>query len=89
MHALHCVNKVRMALDPDYYTFTESPETRRAHIDHCIDYLRQSAECHGDVTPITFKWQESVGRVVVAWKTTHTCRNFDRIHDWALDHYRA
>jgi hypothetical protein len=51
--------------------------------DHCIDALRQSVMCHGDVA--TLYWQWTPGFVEPqAWKpTTHTCRNFDKIEDWA------
>ncbi|TDZ21238.1 hypothetical protein Cob_v005775 [Colletotrichum orbiculare MAFF 240422] len=49
MHTLHCVNKVRMALDPDYYKEEESPRIHRMHVDHCLDYLRQTVQYVGIV----------------------------------------
>ncbi|TIC90053.1 hypothetical protein CH35J_012364 [Colletotrichum higginsianum] len=42
MHTLHCVNKIRKALDPEYYHESESPRIHRMHVDHCLDYLRQT-----------------------------------------------
>ncbi|KAF4783173.1 hypothetical protein HER10_EVM0006972 [Colletotrichum scovillei] len=88
MHTLHCVNKVRMALDPDYYKEEESPRIHRMHVDHCLDYLRQTVQCHGDLTPMVFSWSDDAGRVVADWKEPHTCRNFNRVRSWAEDHFR-
>ncbi|KAK1501471.1 hypothetical protein CTAM01_05695 [Colletotrichum tamarilloi] len=88
MHTLHCVNKVRMALDPDYYKEEESPRIHRMHVDHCLDYLRQTVQCHGDLTPMVFSWSDDAGRVVADWKEPHTCRNFNRVRNWAEDHFR-
>ncbi|KAK6592618.1 hypothetical protein H4I96_11849 [Botrytis cinerea] len=88
MHTLHCVNKVRMALDPEYYPRKESHRIHRMHVDHCIDYLRQTVQCHGDLTPMVFSWSDDAGRVVADWKEPHTCRNFHSIRSWAEDHFR-
>ncbi|KAK0378842.1 hypothetical protein CLIM01_03813 [Colletotrichum limetticola] len=81
-------NKVRMALDPDYYKEDESPRIHRMHVDHCLDYLRQTVQCHGDLTPMVFSWSDDAGRVVADWKEPHTCRNFNRVRSWAEDHFR-
>lgn len=57
-------------------------------LDHCLDYLRQTVQCHGDLTPMVFSWSEDAGRVVADWKEPHTCRNFNRVRSWAEDHFR-
>jgi Mycotoxin biosynthesis protein UstYa len=56
--------------------------------DHCIDYLRQVLMCHSDVTPITHKkrpagYNPALADWVPNFSTPHTCRNFQKIHDWA------
>ncbi|RFU24740.1 hypothetical protein B7463_g11598, partial [Scytalidium lignicola] len=57
------------------------------HLDHCIDALRQSTQCNGDITPNVYQWSEKWGEVR-AWATiVHECRNFDNIVDWAKSHY--
>ena len=50
-------------------------------IDHCIDYLRQSIQCHSDLTPMN--WHVSRDNLSLIQTTTHTCRDFDQIHEWA------
>ncbi|KAJ7775537.1 hypothetical protein B0H16DRAFT_1879904 [Mycena metata] len=50
-HNLHCLNKVRMALDPDYYpdwristsnNYIPTQKNATDHVAHCIDWIRQS-----------------------------------------------
>lgn len=49
------------------------------HLDHCIDALRQSTQCNGDITPNVYQWSEKWGEVR-AWATVvHECRNFDNV----------
>lgn len=59
------------------------------HIGHCLESLRQSIMCHADVTPAVWHWDYSVPNPVrnKPWLTVlHTCRDFDRIRDWAEKH---
>ena len=53
--------------------------------DHCLDYIRQSVQCSGDLTPMTFNFQAARGRLVADFDAFHTCRKFDSFHDWALE----
>jgi len=62
-------------------TCTTGPDTTSS--DHCLDVLRQSVQCHGDLTPIrtgasptapTTYYSDSV--------QVHKCRNFDKVRDW-------
>lgn len=44
--------------------------------------------CHADVTPIPF-WSEpdfKNGEITPVFKIPHTCRNYERIRDWAKSH---
>ncbi|KAL1860561.1 hypothetical protein VTK73DRAFT_7288 [Phialemonium thermophilum] len=84
-HSLHCLNRLRQALYPDYYVHVFDPArgpSRADHIaDHCINHIRQSLQCHADLTPM--EWRLSGSKVILKTDTPHTCRNFDRIHAWA------
>ncbi|KAJ7691571.1 hypothetical protein B0H17DRAFT_1062933 [Mycena rosella] len=91
-HSLHCLNKIRMALDPDYYpdwrTSTNrnsSTPVRKAteHISHCVDWLRQSLMCAGDTSTIVWQWNDSRNRTEATMATAHTCRKFDKLQEWA------
>jgi hypothetical protein len=53
--------------------------------DHCIDILRQTLMCHGDVSPTPFFYRASDDNVYSVLANTHMCRDFDKIKDWALE----
>ncbi|KAL7941443.1 hypothetical protein V8C42DRAFT_335141 [Trichoderma barbatum] len=56
------------------------------HIGHCLESLRQSIMCHADITPAVWHWDHSVPNSTrnKPWLTVlHTCRDFDRIREWA------
>jgi hypothetical protein len=50
-------------------------------LEHCIDFLRQSAMCHGDVGLITFQWMPH-NRIPVANATAHQCVNWNKLEKW-------
>ncbi|KAF7349870.1 hypothetical protein MVEN_01287500 [Mycena venus] len=91
-HNLHCLNKVRMALDPDYYpdwristSNNHIPTQKNAteHVAHCIDWLRQSIMCHADTSVIVWQWDPRANESLVKGNVAHTCRKFDKITEWA------
>lgn len=56
------------------------------HLDHCIDLIRQSLQCAADVTPITWIRSRKDGIARGQINMLHTCRNYEKIHQWALQH---
>ncbi|KAK7052481.1 hypothetical protein R3P38DRAFT_2860572 [Favolaschia claudopus] len=93
-HNLHCLNKVRMALDPDYYpdwristTNNHIPSQKNAtdHVGHCIDWIRQSLMCSSDTSVIVWQWHRALNTSIVKGNVAHTCRKFDKIQQWAKD----
>ena len=85
-HELHCLNYVREYLHRDYYHIKETPETQILHVDHCIDTLRQTLMCHGDIALHTFDWIPDYRRPWPNFNVVHECRNFEAIYDWAEKH---
>ncbi|CEJ81060.1 hypothetical protein VHEMI01211 [[Torrubiella] hemipterigena] len=84
-HQLHCLNMVRKALHVDYYGINEEdPHPHKMHIEHCIDALRESIMCRAELTfiPMEFNTKYRTGRPAFVAKE-HTCRNFEKILDWA------
>ncbi|RDW71567.1 hypothetical protein BP6252_08130 [Coleophoma cylindrospora] len=83
-HSLHCLNRLRQALYPDYYTVFDDPidPSREAHIGHCINHLRQALQCHADLTPMN--WKLVGNKLILDTNAMHTCRDFDAIHDWVF-----
>ncbi len=53
-------------------------------VGHCINHIRQSLQCHADLTPM--EWKLDGLKLILKTDTPHTCRNFDRIHAWATSH---
>ncbi|KAL0576585.1 hypothetical protein V5O48_005378 [Marasmius crinis-equi] len=86
-HNLHCLNMVRKALDPGYYpdwNITASEKSAQ-HVSHCIDWIRQSIMCHADTSVIVWQWEDWVNSTIVKGDVAHTCRNFEKIQDWAKE----
>jgi len=57
------------------------------HWDHCVDSLRQTLMCHADVAPMSYRVNvpASFG-IFPRIATTHTCKNFTKIQEWAREH---
>lgn len=54
------------------------------HMEHCYEQLRQSLQCSSDVSTIAWSWSEKRQRMVGNVGSTHTCKNFKKIRDWAV-----
>ncbi|KAI9685222.1 MAG: hypothetical protein M1822_004595 [Bathelium mastoideum] len=83
-HELHCLKRLHQYMYPDYHwpeLDDHQREMNRLHNEHCIDYLRQSAMCHGDIGLITYEWKEG-SRVPVANATSHQCVNWEKLDRW-------
>ncbi|THC91029.1 hypothetical protein EYZ11_009511 [Aspergillus tanneri] len=84
-HELHCVWWMYKFVHADHY-FEGATRKQHAimkiHAHHCLNILRQSAMCHGDVGLITYNWNPDVLKPD-ATATMHQCANWDRITEWA------
>ncbi|RDW76017.1 hypothetical protein BP5796_06838 [Coleophoma crateriformis] len=88
-HGLHCLNMVRKALSPEYYVWPHQSSGAEAfakmHIEHCIDFIRQSLQCSADMSPMLWFWSSDHNNPILKPDTTHTCRDWDAIHEWAKE----
>ncbi|KAH8703586.1 hypothetical protein BGW36DRAFT_393878 [Talaromyces proteolyticus] len=87
LHSLHCVNAIRQHLDFEYYKdhMWLPEEYQRMHIDHCLEQLRQSTLCHGDMTPVTLKaiWTDQPRWAALGQtERMHTCRDGMALREW-------
>ncbi|KAI1815497.1 hypothetical protein GGS20DRAFT_333095 [Poronia punctata] len=85
IHELHCLGRLRMSIYMDHYypDFTEEDKKlNQAHSEHCIDYLRQAAMCHGDVSLTTYHWQDDQIFPVADFNSSKACVNWDVLADW-------
>lgn len=52
------------------------------HAGHCFEVLRQSIQCHGDTSVLTYNWVRNKTNPEIASKTLHSCQNWDRLSEW-------
>jgi hypothetical protein len=82
---------IRHALSPEYYKGQmpgpdgEDELLGFHHINHCVDAIRQSLMCSVDVSVLTWRWNEERKTNTERGTIVHTCRNFDRIREWARE----
>jgi hypothetical protein len=53
-------------------------------LEHCIDNIRQVIMCYGDTSTIPWVWSERHDRPAPDAHTTHVCRNFESLQNWAI-----
>ena len=90
-HQLHCLNMMRKMVYPDVYHVDLTSDSEEAadnvyHMEHCYDQLRQALQCASDVSTIYWEWSVKKQKMFGNLRTTHTCKNFEKIQDWAKDH---
>ncbi|KAF5679232.1 hypothetical protein FHETE_973 [Fusarium heterosporum] len=90
-HQLHCLNMLRKLVYPAVYTMDLTSGSEKAidnifHMEHCYEQLRQSLQCSSDISTIYWGWSLKKQRMLGNVRTTHTCKNFEKIRDWAVEH---
>ncbi|KAK7696270.1 hypothetical protein QCA50_000923 [Cerrena zonata] len=92
-HQLHCLNVLRKAHYHEYYRDPVtgnidniSPQDLNDHVSHCLDSIRQSLMCSSDISVIVWQWSTKQNLSLPRMDTARSCRNFDKIADWARDH---
>ncbi|KAI1163312.1 hypothetical protein F5B18DRAFT_325107 [Nemania serpens] len=86
-HSLHCLNYLRkVAYDKWYPTIrTENKPTVPdffTHVDHCVEILRETLQCQGDLTPVPHRWVPGKQMFIADTSLPHTCRDWDSIMKW-------
>ncbi|KAI4868045.1 hypothetical protein F4820DRAFT_411308 [Hypoxylon rubiginosum] len=99
-HDLHCLDALRLSfgyLRDSQWNSTYNPYTLPwpkefedglysvDHAYHCMNGIRQSLQCHSDVTPQVFQYVPERDMIRSNFNVLHTCRNFDAIRQWALE----
>jgi len=92
-HSLHCVNYLRkVAYDKWYPSVHEIHDTIPdfyTHVDHCVETLRETIQCSGDLTPVPHVWSEKKQMYLADTMLEHTCRDFDALLAWQDERERA
>ncbi|KAI8627966.1 hypothetical protein F5Y19DRAFT_160058 [Xylariaceae sp. FL1651] len=90
-HQMHCLDIIRMSLYRDrydkhfYFPNGTVDHCKWLHVDHCLDQVRQALICNADVSVVYFAWSDIVQGLCPHVENKHTCRNYDKILDWAKD----
>ncbi|OOF95577.1 hypothetical protein ASPCADRAFT_406329 [Aspergillus carbonarius ITEM 5010] len=89
-HELHCLKRVRHWIYRDHY-LADAPEAvlieEEAHVDHCMELLREAILCRGDPTLSGFRWigPDEGGEgyhLTVEAPGYHTCVNWEKLRAW-------
>ncbi|PSN69535.1 hypothetical protein BS50DRAFT_599728 [Corynespora cassiicola Philippines] len=81
-HELHCVKHLHEHLSLDFRNMTEDElDFERAHVDHCLEYLREAAMCRGDPTLAFFTWDDGIPKS--KRDTTNECVKWDKLRAFA------
>ncbi|KAJ8516158.1 hypothetical protein ONZ45_g6500 [Pleurotus djamor] len=97
-HQIHCLDMIRMAAYPDRYNASQRHQMhlRRSgsmghpkisdqeHLQHCINSVRQSLMCSSDISINPYYNPKLEKRPFPRFDQLHTCRNFEKIKDWAF-----
>lgn len=61
-----------------------------AHIDHCIELMRETILCRGDLTLSGFRWIDlshpDGAHLTVDAPGYHTCVNWEELRTWNNEH---
>ncbi|KAI1113184.1 hypothetical protein F5Y14DRAFT_226701 [Nemania sp. NC0429] len=93
-HQLHCLDMLRRGYHAALELArnnTPIAEGEQPHVDtmalphtqHCFDYIRQGLMCAAD--PTLEKRNDTIGGVT-GWGTSHQCRDFNALQEWAETH---
>lgn len=87
-HELHCLKRIRHWIYRDYY-LSNAPEPvlieESAHVDHCIELLREAIICHADTTLSGFRWiraDDGEAHLTVEAPGYHTCVAWETLRAW-------
>ncbi|KAJ5257195.1 hypothetical protein N7478_013299 [Penicillium angulare] len=88
-HELHCLKRIRHWIYRSHYLANFTDEQlieEEAHIDHCIELMRETILCRGDPTLSSFRWvnpnREGDPHLTVDAPGWHTCVNWEKLQVW-------
>ena len=86
---LNCLNTIRKYLFRDYYGSSNdtNDHEQQVVVNECIDMIRQSLMCHGDIAIETYRWKADRLPPWPIFHIEHECRNWDSILQWAKEHH--
>ncbi|KAI0394288.1 hypothetical protein F5Y17DRAFT_264356 [Xylariaceae sp. FL0594] len=88
-HDLHCLRRIARHFYVDHYfpnMTAEERHSRLMHSQHCLDRIKQTIQCRGDISLATYVWDANQPIPIGNFSSAHECVNWDSLHQWATDH---
>ena len=93
-HQLHCLQAIwgrhHYDKDPENPLYAhmaakikEMPDIEEAHLEHCVDVIRQRLMCTADASIVTFRWVKGLSTPYPNFHTGHTCADYKGLLGWA------
>ena len=70
----------------EFREFSNPPLHVRAHINHCVDALRERIMCAADSEVLPYYWRDMQGFTIPDFAVTRQCRSFESLRRWAEEH---
>lgn len=63
----------------------QSKKDKMEHLDHCVEFLRQSLMCRPSVEILPFRTDEETGQFKARFDGVHMCADFEAVREWAVE----
>lgn len=86
-HSLHCLKRMKQYLHKDYYYGQEEQDWDElfAHVDHCLESIRQYIVCKADVNVFTLVWTaHSRTKPSTHVPQQHACVDWEPLQEWMI-----
>ncbi|KAH8887626.1 hypothetical protein GQ53DRAFT_844127 [Thozetella sp. PMI_491] len=89
-HDLRCLKSLHRLLYRDHFSPNMTDADRRMfelHTSHCLDALRQTIQCKGDMSLLVMQWteKEKLPTVNPASYSNHKCAKWDGLRAWGKE----
>jgi hypothetical protein len=58
------------------------PDIEEAHLEHCVDVIRQRLMCTADASIVTFRWVKGLSTPYPNFHTQHMCNDYEGLLRW-------
>lgn len=90
-HQLHCIQSFRQNLQEYTLGTWKANSSSRIHLEHCIEYIRQSVLCNADITLEPNRLARTPDGVIVhassGYGVTHKCRDWKEVKRQVEENY--
>ncbi|KAF1968281.1 hypothetical protein BU23DRAFT_480704, partial [Bimuria novae-zelandiae CBS 107.79] len=81
-HQLHCLHPTNPLYTHTASKIAEMPAIGEAHLEHCVDVIRQRLICTADTSIVTFRWVKGISGAYPNFHTGHVCVDYEGLLGW-------